>query len=59
MSRRLWRIEALVAGAACALLLVRSVVDAYSGRGFLSDLAYGLIAGGAAALCWRNGNTRV
>lgn len=55
VSRTLWRLEALVAAAACAFLLVKSVVDAYSGHGFLSDLAYGLIAGGAAALCWRNG----
>jgi len=57
MSWRLWRIEALVAGVACAFLLVKSVVDAYRGQGFLADLAYGMVAGGAAALCWRNSNT--
>ncbi|MCU1458910.1 MAG: hypothetical protein JWL73_3002 [Actinomycetia bacterium] len=56
MSWKLWRVEALVAGIACVFLLVKSVVDAYSGHGFLSDLAYGVIAGGAAALCWRNSN---
>jgi ABC-type nickel/cobalt efflux system permease component RcnA len=58
MGQRLWRLEALVAAVACAFLLLRSVVDAYRGHGFLSDLAYGLVAGGAAALCWRNGNAR-
>jgi hypothetical protein len=57
VSWRLWRIEALVAGVAGAILLVKAVVDAYQGNGFLADFAYGIVAGGAAALCWRNSNT--